>query len=83
MEVKKNIYVAYKRIREKDFTEVTAPQVERQEGVMLPREGFGGIGNLSASKATKNTTTHRGKILKFRDCVERILQIIYMIDGYV
>ena len=29
MEVKKNIYVAYKRIREKDFTEVTIPQVER------------------------------------------------------
>ena len=50
---------------------------------MLPREGFGGIGNLSTSKAAKNTTRHRGKILKFQDRVERILQIIYMIDGYV
>ena len=69
MEVKKNIYVAYKRIREKAFTEATAPQVERQGGVMLPREGFGGIGNLSTSKAAKNTTRHRGKILKIpRSC---------------
>ena len=58
-----NVYV------KKAFTEVTAPQVERQEGVMLPREGFGGIGNLSASKAAKNTTRHRGKILKIpRSC---------------
>ena len=29
IEVRKNIYVAYKRIRERAFTEATAPQVER------------------------------------------------------
>ena len=29
IEVRKNIYVAYKRIREKAFTEATAPQVKR------------------------------------------------------